>query len=211
MNKTRITAWIAASLLATASAQTQGNPYRISLAGLKGVKVLIEHLNSNISGLLSEEVVKTDVELRLRRAGIRLAEEAPNEMKVFDPYEPFLKKMETVIRESPSLSDEEKGQLSATLFGISLNKPRESVATLDVNINVLRGDGFFVYNVEVDAQQSAYLERDRYQFVPGAKTWEKGLLRFETGSNAATAIRQTVQDLVDMFINDYLAMNSVGK
>ena len=59
-----------------------------ALIGLNGVYVLIEHLNSQAESLgLTTDQIKTDVELRLRKAGIRVL---TKEESLATPGSPYL-------------------------------------------------------------------------------------------------------------------------
>jgi hypothetical protein len=49
-------------------------PERQTLQGIKGISVLVEDLTTDVDRLLTVEQIRTDVELRLRKAGIKVLE-----------------------------------------------------------------------------------------------------------------------------------------
>ncbi len=185
-----------------------------SLSGLKALEVLIEKLDPDIErDGLSREQLRTDIELRLRRAGIRLADDTPFEgVSVLDPYQEFRDKVSSLVAQSQSFDAQEKEKLIGTLVHLTFGT-RKQIATLYLNVNTIKEDGrrFQVYSVELAVHQDALLDRDKDRFVPNAVTWERAPLGFVGARiNAPQHIRQVVADLVDQFINDYLSVNPPG-
>ena len=148
---------------------------RLALRGLKGVSVLVEGLVAEVERAgLTQRQIQTDVELRLRLAGIRV-----------------LTRAETI-----------DGPGGPSLY---------------VNVHALiRGNPpSWVYAVAVELLELVVLERtapENLSFAPEnlllAATWHapRGL---GFGPLADTQmIRQSVTDMVDQFINDYLAANA---
>jgi hypothetical protein len=74
MNKVKIVGLSIFALALASWAWADDNEFsRPSLKGLTGVGVVVEGLSSNMDGMnLSREQIQTDVELRLRKAGIRV-------------------------------------------------------------------------------------------------------------------------------------------
>jgi len=140
---------------------------RRSLGGLAGVRVVVEPFapEAEMQGL-TITAVRTDAELRLRRAGIRV------------------------------LTEEEFNESTGVPF-------LELAAAISVESSVRCGVSEFV-----NFRQNALLERDRRIFAFAAVTWS-----VETVNNAcrpsavARFVRDGFNDLVDQFVNAYLATN----
>ena len=139
---------------------------RTTLAGLTGVKVEVWHENPDAErDGLWRSTLQTDVELKLRQAGIRV----PAEDKwPGTPGAPFL---------------------------------RLTVGTLRVD------DRLYAYCVHLKLYQDVRLARDPTVTVP-APTWHP---RDQIGTvppkNLSNEVRESVRDMVDKFINAYLAAN----
>jgi hypothetical protein len=133
------------------------------LVGLKGVEVVIEQMQPEAESLgLTKEQLQTDVELRLRKAGIKVLTKRE---ALFMPGMPWLY----------------------------------------VNVNTLVRSGFplLAYSVRVILNENVTLANG---FQTVGTIWSS-----ETTGNVGTQrisqIRESVGDLVDGFINDYLAAN----
>lgn len=129
-----------------------------TLRGIKGINVLIEHIAPEAERFgLTEGKLQTDVELKLRMAGIEVSQ--------IEPY-PFLY----------------------------------------VNINTSHGSGIFAYNITVSVDQLVSLERNpNLKFF--ATTWNEGMLGSTWERYLEIRVRNTIKDLIDEFLNDYLAVN----
>lgn len=82
---------------------------------------------------------------------------------------------------------------------------------LYINCNVLKGpNGLYVYNVSVQFQKTliTYLPSDdKPRFVSGT-LWSTSTVGYSGGvGNSAQAIRQSVDDKISEFLNNYLAVN----
>jgi hypothetical protein len=136
-------------------------PERNSLRGLKGIYVLVEHLNKDlIKDGLNTDTIKTDVEQKLRLAGI--------------------------------------GILSRDDFFKELGYP---YLYIDANALKLQRGGY-VYNIDVALMQAVILERFFVRLQ--AQTWS----REDLGATPRLdTIRDSIEILVDQFINAYLSAN----
>jgi hypothetical protein len=133
---------------------------------LKELAVLVEDLHPDIQqDGLEKNTIQTDVELKLRLAGIKVVP------------------IKEVAR-TPG------GQY------------------LYVNVNSLRMEGLPLYaiSVELELQQSVWLAREPKTNLPGATTWQISRVG-GVGKAAVSSMRDTIKDLVDGFVNDYLAAN----
>jgi len=140
------------------SAQTPEQ--RATLRGLKGFYVLIDDITQ--TGL-TKDVLKTGLELKLRKAGIRVL--TIDEM-FLTPGTPHLYVIVDVIKISRQCG--------------------------------------FVYSVMVFFSQDVTLSRNRSTKAKGATTWKLSSLGV---TQNLRHVREVVSDLVDEFMNDYLAVN----
>jgi len=135
------------------------------LVGLQGVCVRVETLINEAKDVGSmNELTQTDIELKLRRAGIKV------------------------------LSREE--QLAA-----------KWTPCLYINVNTLKwkDGGIIGFSIAVSLNERVFLERDP-NILTIAETWSVNNVR-GAGSDNRKGVRESVKDLVDKFINDYLAAN----
>ncbi len=143
------------------SAQTLLSSERETLRGLKGFYVLIEELDDIKQAGLTKSI-KTDVELKFRKAGIR----------VLTRDEVFL----------------------------TPGTPRLYVNVTSIKLKSARA---FIFSVRVAFEQEVILSRNRSIMTTGI-TWGQSYLQI---SPDLQDVREVVSDLVDEFMNDYLAVN----
>jgi hypothetical protein len=196
-----------------------------SLSGLIAVTILIERLGPDIEREgLSRELLKNDIELRLRLAGIRVVDDPfedlggrpvvpyPNEVFGPDTLATFRGRVGSMIVQS-SLSDEEKSKFIRILTDVTLGTRRQ-IAQLRVFLHTLKAEeSFYIFNVKLQVAQGATLERDYTLYHPGAITWireDLGYVGKRNNQPLAAYMRQVVQDLVDQFINQYLSVNPLS-
>jgi hypothetical protein len=137
----------------------------LSLRGIKGVRVMVE-ANPEQGGSTKGQL-QTDIEFRLRNAGIRV----------------FTREESLKAKGSPFLY-------------------------VNITIMPVSGLSLYVFSILVELYQDVRLERDPSIVVMGASTWSKHYLG-AVGKNNLGQIRNRADDLVDMFINDYLSVNPV--
>lgn len=78
---------------------------------------------------------------------------------------------------------------------------------LNVNINLLTNStGPWPYELSVELRQSAVLPREHPILFPDAVTWSAGVFG-NVGKAKVNTLRDDIKDLVDKFINAYLAAN----
>jgi hypothetical protein len=138
---------------------------RPSLRGLKGFNVIVEKLNPDLEedGLIGEQLL-TDIELQLRKAGIKV------------------------------LTREEA--LKAV-----------SISFLYVYIEAYKGkSNLYCSHISVSFTQGVLLERDP-SIRTLARTWEQSTAGRCGESVIKNCIRDGLRDVIDVFINDYLAEN----
>jgi hypothetical protein len=138
---------------------------RQSLVGLKGVALLVEELGAEAEKAgLSRSTFQTDVELKLRQAGIRILSV---EEQITTPGAPYLY----------------------------------------LNVNVLKLQSGYVYDAGLFLRQSVFLAPAPKTLILAATTWQALGVTGTIGPNNLGRIREKVKDLVDQFLNAYLAAN----
>ena len=139
---------------------------RATLRGLKGFEVLIEDIapEAKEDGL-TKDLIKTDVELRLRKAGIRVLTK----------------------EESPKIP-----QSQYLYINVIAGKHKESE--------------FYSIAIFVDLKQEVYLKRNPSITVL-ASTWSVATVGGVSASQMKSNVREQLGDLMDKFINAYLAVN----
>jgi hypothetical protein len=139
---------------------------RATLQGVEGVMVVVENLKPEVErGGLTQQQLQTDVELRLRQAGIRI------------------------------LTEQERfGVPGGPILHVNVSTPLKSDPNLDLAA-VYIGIGLY---------QRASLETDTSPIL--VSTWNVESVGI-VGKAHFAAIRNTVRDHVDEFINAYLSVH----
>jgi hypothetical protein len=159
--------WVWGMFVYGGSAQTEMD--RKSLGGLQGIGVVVEDLQPDAErDGLTKSQIKTDVELKLRQAGIRV------------------------------LTIEESFKVPGSPY-------------LYVNVNTSKNDvlygafSTYAFSLQVVLKQDVTLARDSDLKV-SATTWETHTLGTVAANNLQDT-RRVLGDVIDRFINDYLAEN----
>jgi hypothetical protein len=157
-----------ALVLPIAKADDDPELTRPSLKGLRWIRVSIRLASTNdLKGFgVTEDTLRTDVELKLREAGLPITSDAD----VLKRGGAFLCVVLTVV------------------------SPKEAEGSA------------FAYNLEVHVEQPASLMRDPSIIDPLAVTWSTGVTGF-LGGERIRAIRDTLGDLTNKFLNAYLSVN----
>ncbi|MFC1814723.1 hypothetical protein ACFL0M_02040 [Thermodesulfobacteriota bacterium] len=133
-----------------------------SLRGIKGFNVSVEEFDPELErDGLTIGLIQTDIELKLRMAGIKVLPEGELFKEPGMPY------------------------LYILVNGKKL-----------INMNE------YVYNINVLVYQNALLIRNKEQY--SVQTWDTSLIG---GSPDIQDIRQSIKDLMDDFLADYLSVN----
>ncbi len=86
-----------------------------------------------------------------------------------------------------------------------LNEPGEPY--LYVNVNSMKHEiGTHVFKVDIGLIQTVHLKRDTKIFLQ-ATTWSSGIIGYVEKEKGVNYVRDSVKDLMDEFINDYLSVN----
>jgi hypothetical protein len=162
MEMNRFTRRLVVPLLAV-TVNVMGQDAR-SLRGLRGLQVVVEALSTDVEQAgLHKTDIQTDVELKLRLAGIKV------------------------------LTDEE-----------NLKQLGFPILHLNPNVALTKtSPGLAYYSLDCELHQYVKLTRDE-SITTEAATWEDGNMGATTNLQH---IRDSIKDLVDKFINDYLSVN----
>lgn len=108
-------------------------------------------------------------------------------------------------------------ELQLRLAGIKVLSAEEGLATkskafLYVTVTTVKGELHQEYagSVEVSLRERVYLAREP-ETMTLAATWDKISIGLGSSDIAKSKIRESIKDLVDEFINDYLAANQKTK
>jgi hypothetical protein len=154
-----------------------GRDTLVFLSGIDNVQVMLPQLQEYG---LTEGAVKTRIELRLRRNGIKVYD-VP-----VDPNDDWI----AFYRSHPDIGYFSTANLALTITIVSLSQ-RDIVAA----------------NVTLSQSQIAsLLSADKPTFFL-ATTWSSGQLVIGSSQNIAQVCREAIDELVDMYCNDYLAAN----
>lgn len=143
---------------------------RESLREFTGMGVIVEDLSTYAqqAGLTKAHIV-TDVEVRLRQAGIKVL---TRRERLRTPGQPYL-------------------YVRVTAISIPSNTPPSVLG--------------YAFAVDVHLEQRVNLSRNRQE--TDAKTWSTVSIGVTPPRGFARIARQAVRDLLDEFLNDYLAVN----
>jgi hypothetical protein len=141
---------------------------RKTLVGLKGIYVLVEHIDDDVARYgLSTQQIQTDVELRLRQAGL------------------------VVLNHAQWIGQE----------GF------EGFPYLYVSAQTLKSSRpFFVYHLDLELKQLVTTVRNPSATV-AVPTWTARAQLGYVGEEKVPSLRDDIRDMVDQFINAYLAAN----
>jgi len=108
-----------------------------------------------------------------------------------------------------------EAELKLRLAGIKVYSKKESLKgstasqDLYVNINIIRlslgGIIIYPFRIGISIDDDVYIERNSMRTT--AEIWEYGTLGAITKKNALKHIRESMKRLLDVFLNDYLAVN----
>jgi len=165
--------------LFSAGCSLPGRETLVSLTGIDRVRAILPGLKEYG---LTEEVVKTSIELKLRRNGIKLydAPDDPNGIREF-----MLSHPDSVFC---------MAGLSLTIEKISLSKRDVVAASVDLS----------------QSQTVALLSAERPTFVI-VNTWHASQLLIGSGDNLTRGCREAIDELVDKYCNDWLATHTDKK
>ena len=178
MKRSVLTVAVMIAVAIAAAPQGSHSSGRESLRGLKQLCVVVEDLGSDIQNDgLDRSAVQTDVEVKLRLAGIQVVtcQEASK-----TPGGPLL-----VVNINSMLAKD------LGLYAVNVELSFEQTVLLE----------------HLEFRQDAHVETNPDVWRIFATTWiDSGLLTVGK-TRVSQAVRDSIRDKVDKFINDYLAVN----
>jgi hypothetical protein len=186
------------------------------LHGLQGVQVTVEAVNPKAEKYgLTEQVLQTETELRLRQHGIRiLTDEEVDQSLVRDFVEHDKKRREILsskycsFEESLGQSDEHFLQCLREVIQYSgpLRTPSPP-PYLYINVNTVVSEESHraAFSVDVQLKEVASVCRNGAACV--AAIWERSGVGVSSLSDLKEYVRESLRDHLDEFINAYLAAN----
>ena len=108
-------------------------------------------------------------------------------------------------------------ELRLRKVGIKVLSEEENIKTPGMPIlyvkvsSVKNKDGLYAYSLKVELLQSVVLSRDRSLELMAMSTWRADQLATVGVNNMPASVRSEVGDLIDAFVNDYLAANPVKR
>jgi hypothetical protein len=92
-------------------------------------------------------------------------------------------------------------------FGDLMKDDRWPVLDINVQLLKLRSSESYVYNVAVELTQTVLLLDDNLTEACGVATWSRSVLGIIPADRLRDIRKETVQDLIDDFVNTYLEQN----
>jgi hypothetical protein len=182
------------------------------LAGLDGVTVVVEAVGPEAEKYgLTEQLLRTDTELRLRQNGIRVLtdEQAANQAA-----EQYKKWEETGLAKWRSVTESSAQPEDAYFLralrdhiqheGRSLS-PRPPYLYINVNTTVSKETGVAAFSLKVRLNEAAIVARNGAPCI--AAISEQSGVSISSLSHLKEKVRQALRDVLDQFINAYLAAN----
>jgi len=187
------------------------------LRGIYVVKVLVEGMNPEVEKYgLTQQLLQTDTELRLRQHGIRVGTSLQSEEeKAFKRAEQKINERISLTWLAANCAESDQEFLKYASAGIRLSEllyphllsASEQLNTLYINVNaiVFEENGRAAFSIKVALQEISYLYRNGTMAV--ADVWEKNCIAGCSTGRLKEYVRECLRDFVDEFINDYLAAN----
>jgi hypothetical protein len=187
------------------------------LRGLCGVQVVVEQVRPEAEKCgLTQQLLQTDTELRLRQSGIEVvANLHPEEEEAIKRVQQAIRDKATQFWQQAPNAKSDRDFLEWVRVGIMVSEisylhllPKsEQLPTLYVNVNtsVFEEIGRASFSIQVRLEERAALYRDSTLCL--APIWEKGSVGGCSSSHLKEYVREGLRDYLDEFINDYLAAN----
>jgi hypothetical protein len=191
------------------------------LAGIEGVQVLVEGVKPEAKKCgLTQKILQTDAELRLRQHGIRiLTVEDVKQSLANDRVEGSEKDIETMIPKAIALRESLAGKDSDEHFlhclrdfilhGQQQTSSLPPCLYVNVNVIVFEESHRAVFSIEVELKEGASL--DRNAAFCEALIWEMSGVGGCSSNDLKEYVREGLRDYLDEFINAYLAANPKDK
>ncbi len=189
------------------------------LAGLEGVEISVEKVSPEAEKYgLTQQLLQTDTELRLRQHGIRVFTDEEGRQNFIRGYvEQGKKRSETLplklrpLMESLAEKDSDEHFLQSLREVIQYCEQQATSPALppclyvNVNTTVSEESRRAAFSVRVELREMAYLSRNGA--FCSAQVWHRSDVGTCSSSDLKEYVRECLRDFVDQFINAYLAAN----
>jgi hypothetical protein len=191
------------------------------LRGLRGIQVVVEKINPEAEKYgLTEQLLQTDTELRLRQHGIRVGPGLqPEEEEALKRVQQAIRDKATQFWQQASNVKSDPDFLEWVRVGIRVSELSypylrpisEQLPILYVNVNtvVFEEIGRVSFSIEVRLEERAARYRDSTLCL--APIWEKSSVGACSTNDLKEYVREGLRDYLDEFINDYLAANPIDR
>ena len=187
------------------------------LKGLLAVEVLVEQIKPEVEKYgLTEQLLQTDTELRLRQHGIRVG------MNMSPEMEKDFERLEQAITENISqmwlqaynaeshqefLKFASAGIRNSEFFYPNLFSAFKQLPTLYVNVGVTISEETHrtAFAIHVELNEAANLFRNGSGCT--AAIWKTAVVASCSSNDIKGYVRECLRDILDRFINDYLEAN----
>jgi len=189
---------------------------KIYLEGLLGVEVVVEKISPEVENYgLTEQLLQTDTELRLRQHGIRVGTSmSPQVEKDFERLEQAItdRISRTWLQADRVKSDQEFLQFASAGIRMSDSYPylfsaSELLPTLYINVSAIVFEEIHLaaISIRVELTEAAYLYRNGACCT--SAIWKTAGVAGCSSSKLKEYARECLRDILDGFINDYLSAN----
>jgi hypothetical protein len=182
------------------------------LPGLEGVQVEVVRLRPGLEKYgLTQQLLQTDTELRLRQHGIRIFTDEEANQSIVEQDKKGRERASAKgysIGKSLDPKDSDEHFLQCLRECIeNLQRTSSPPPTLVINVNpaVLEDSGRAAFSIEVELHELACVLRNRASCL--AATWQTGSVGACSSDDLKEYVRESLRDHLDKFINAYLAAN----
>lgn len=183
------------------------------LWGLDGVSVTVERINPEAEKYgLTQQVLQTDTELHLRMHGIKVStdvqpqDEKLDEQAITDAIVQYWRQA-TNAKSDQDFLQAASDYIRRDFFETYQLSGQLPVLYINLNTTLDEERRHSAFSIRVELQEMAYLLRNS-ALVADAKVWEKrGGLGTCSPSDLKDYVRECLRDIINEFINDYLAAN----
>ena len=183
------------------------------LRGLDGVEVLVEGLQPNAERYgITQQLLQTDTELHLRMHGIKVGTDVQTQDEKLDDQAITNAIVQYWRQATNAKSDQDFLQAARKWIRRDFFETYQlygQLPVLYINLNIVVDEVMqhAAFSIRVELQEGAYLCRNGALFCD-VPVWKKGVgLGTCSPSDLKDYVRECLRDIINEFINDYLAAN----
>jgi hypothetical protein len=141
------------------------------------------------------------------------AEAMRRTLKGLKDFNVLIEKLDSEAKDGGLSEEQLKADVEQRLRRAQITVSESSLAAwLYVNVNSmpLKTADSWAFSISIELNQAMTLDRDK-SISCLAMTWNMGLIGTRPSREFSSGVREKIGDLVDVFINDYLAENPAGQ